>query len=109
MLHPCDLSDLNFKNELDALYPIGDNQTTIEAARGKPNEQYIRAAVPPADPWLRDSLTFGAAKHGAKGASVATYMVLTSTGGIASGGVYKDVLVFDAAGKLEWAYRFKVD
>jgi hypothetical protein len=106
---PCDVSDATFKRDLDARYPIASTQAVIEAARGKPSQQYLRAAVPPADPWLNRPLAHAAARHGAKGASVAVYDALTGTGGFASGAVYKDVLIFDPAGKLEWSYRFKLD
>jgi hypothetical protein len=108
-LDRCDLSDIDYKKDLDALYPVGDTLAAIEAIRGKPKEEHLRAAVPPGDPWLNQALMQAAAKHGAKGASVASYMPLTGTGGITSGGVYQDVLIFDAGGKLEWAYRFKLD
>jgi hypothetical protein len=106
---PCDVSDADYKKDLDALYPIGDSQAAIEATRGKPKEQYLRAAVPAADGWINAAINYGAIKHGAKGASVSVYMGVSGTGGIASGGVYKDVLVFDLGGTLEWAYRFKLD
>jgi hypothetical protein len=107
--HPCDNSDAIYKKDLDARYPIATIQSSIETARGKPDQQFLRAAVPPSDTYLLLSISHAELHHGFKVASVCTYMVLNGTGGITSGGIFKDVLLFDAAGKLQWSYRFKLD
>jgi hypothetical protein len=107
--NPCDWSDSTFKKELDVLYPIGDASSDIETARGNPHGNFLRAAVPASDGRVHAAIVHAELHHGAKVASVSTYMTTTGTGGIMSGGFYRDVLLFDAAGKLQWSYRFKLD